>query len=49
MGKLEIGLYDVFTQAAMAAAPTAADVYDEHIRTAQEAEQLVLFQKSFET
>jgi hypothetical protein len=40
MGKLEIGLYDVFTQATMAQAPTAADVYDEHIRTAQEAEQL---------
>lgn len=40
MGKLEIGLYDVFTPAAMAQAPTAADVYDEHIRTAQEAEQL---------
>src|SRR2546426_9065807 len=40
MGKLEIGLYDVFTQATMAQAPTAADVYDEHIRAAQEAEQL---------
>jgi alkanesulfonate monooxygenase SsuD/methylene tetrahydromethanopterin reductase-like flavin-dependent oxidoreductase (luciferase family) len=40
MGNLELGLYDVFTQAAMAQAPTAADVYDEHIRTAQEAEQL---------
>ena len=40
MGKLEIGLYDVFTQATMVQAPTAADVYDEHIRTAQEAEQL---------
>src|SRR5262245_17645994 len=40
MGKLEIGLYDVFTQATMAASPVVADVYDEHIRTAQEAEQL---------
>src|SRR5438093_298467 len=40
MGKLEIGLYDVFTQATMAASPLAADVYDEHIRAAQEAEQL---------
>ena len=40
MGKLAIGLYDVFTQATMAASPLAADVYDEHIRAAQEAEQL---------
>ncbi|HSF30815.1 MAG TPA: LLM class flavin-dependent oxidoreductase [Candidatus Tectomicrobia bacterium] len=40
MGKLEIGLYDVFTQAAMATSPVAADVYDEHIDAAQEAEQL---------
>jgi alkanesulfonate monooxygenase SsuD/methylene tetrahydromethanopterin reductase-like flavin-dependent oxidoreductase (luciferase family) len=40
MRQLEIGLYDVFTQAAMAAAPQPADVYDQHIRTAQEAEQL---------
>src|SRR5262245_7898 len=40
MGKLEIGLYDVFTQAPMASSPMAADVYDEHIRSAQEAEQL---------
>ena len=36
MGKLEIGLYDVFTPATMAASPTAADVYDEHLRSAQE-------------
>jgi hypothetical protein len=35
MGRLAIGLYDVFTQAAMAASPVAADVYDEHIRAAQ--------------
>lgn len=40
MGKLDFGLYDVFTPAAMAAAPTVADVYDEHIAMAQEAEQL---------
>jgi alkanesulfonate monooxygenase SsuD/methylene tetrahydromethanopterin reductase-like flavin-dependent oxidoreductase (luciferase family) len=40
MSTLEIGLYDVFTPAAMATAPTAADVYDEHLRCAQEAEQL---------
>ena len=40
MGKLELGLYDVFTQATMGVSPTPADVYDEHIRTAQEAEQL---------
>jgi hypothetical protein len=39
MGKLEIGLYDVFTQATMAQAATPADVYDAHIRIAQEAEQ----------
>jgi hypothetical protein len=40
MGKLELGLYDVFTPAVMATALTAADVYDEHLRGAQEAEQL---------
>ena len=40
MGKLAIGLYDVFSRATMAAFPVAADVYDEHIRTAQEAERL---------
>jgi alkanesulfonate monooxygenase SsuD/methylene tetrahydromethanopterin reductase-like flavin-dependent oxidoreductase (luciferase family) len=40
MGKLEIGLYDVFTPATMAASPVVADVYDAHIRTAQEAEHL---------
>jgi len=40
MGKLEIGLYDVFSQATMAEYPVAADVYDEHIRIAQEAEQM---------
>ena len=40
MGQLELGLYDVFTQAAMQAAPQAADVYDAHIRTAEHAEQL---------
>lgn len=40
MGKLELGLYDVFTPATIAESPVVADVYDEHIRTAQEAEQL---------
>lgn len=40
MGQLELGLYDVFTQEAMAVSPVAADVYDAHIRLAQEAEQL---------
>jgi alkanesulfonate monooxygenase SsuD/methylene tetrahydromethanopterin reductase-like flavin-dependent oxidoreductase (luciferase family) len=40
MGKLAIGLYDVFTQATMATSPVVADVYDEHIRTVQEAERL---------
>ena len=40
MGNLAIGLYDVFSRATMAASPVAADVYDEHIRTAQEAERL---------
>jgi alkanesulfonate monooxygenase SsuD/methylene tetrahydromethanopterin reductase-like flavin-dependent oxidoreductase (luciferase family) len=40
MRKLELGLYDVFTQAAMAASPAAADVYDDHLRTAEEAEHL---------
>src|SRR5215471_3688108 len=40
MGKLELGLYDVFTSAVMGESPVVADVYDEHIRTAQEAERL---------
>lgn len=40
MDTLEIGLYDVFTHATMAASAVAADVYDEHIRYAQEAERL---------
>ena len=40
MDKLEIGLYDVFSQAVMAESSTAADVFDDHIRIAQEAEQL---------
>ena len=40
MGKLELGLYDVFTQAAINASPVVADVYDAHIHTAQEAERL---------
>ena len=40
MSKLEIGLYDVFDQGAMSEFSLAADVYDEHIRVAQEAEQM---------
>ena len=40
MAKMEIGLYDVLDQAQMEAHPVAADVYDEHIRGAQEAEQM---------
>ncbi len=40
MAKLEIGLYDILDQAQMAQFPLAADVYDEHIRGAQEAEQM---------
>jgi hypothetical protein len=34
MGKLQLGLYDVFTPATLAASPVVADVYDEHSRTA---------------
>lgn len=40
MPKLEIGLYDVLDQPQMEAHATAADVYEEHIRGAQEAEQM---------
>ena len=40
MAKMEIGLYDVLDQAQMESHAIAADVYDEHIRGAQEAEQL---------
>ena len=40
MAKMEIGLYDVLDQAQMESHPVAADVYDEHIRGAQEAEQM---------
>ena len=40
MSNLEIGLYDVFDQGAMSEFSLAADVYDEHIRVAQEAEQM---------
>lgn len=40
MGKLEIGLYDIFTPASMKAAALEADIYDDHIRTAVEAERL---------
>lgn len=40
MTRLDIGIYDVFDGAQMAEFPVAADVYDEHIRGAQEAEQM---------
>jgi alkanesulfonate monooxygenase SsuD/methylene tetrahydromethanopterin reductase-like flavin-dependent oxidoreductase (luciferase family) len=40
MSKMEIGLYDVLDQAQMESHAVAADVYDEHIRGAQEAEQM---------
>ena len=40
MAKMEIGLYDVLDQAQMESHALAADVYDEHIRGAQEAEQM---------
>jgi alkanesulfonate monooxygenase SsuD/methylene tetrahydromethanopterin reductase-like flavin-dependent oxidoreductase (luciferase family) len=40
MTKMEIGLYDVLDQAQMESHALAADVYDEHIRGAQEAEQM---------
>ena len=40
MAKMEIGLYDVLDQAQMESHAVAADVYDEHIRGAQEAEQM---------
>ena len=40
MAKLEIGLYDVLDQVQMESHPLAADMYDEHIRGAQEAEQM---------
>ena len=40
MGNLEIGLYDVFDGFQMAEFPVAADVYDSHLRGAQEAEQM---------
>ena len=40
MAKMEIGLYDVLDQPQMEAHTLAADVYDEHIRGAQEAEQM---------
>ena len=40
MGKMEIGIYDVLDQVQMESHALAADVYDEHIRGAQEAEQM---------
>src|SRR5919201_1493051 len=40
MGKLEFGIFDSFGPFEMKEFPTVADVYEEHIRQAQEAEQL---------
>ena len=40
MTKTELGIYDVIDRHQMADFPLAADVYDEHIRGAQEAEQM---------
>jgi alkanesulfonate monooxygenase SsuD/methylene tetrahydromethanopterin reductase-like flavin-dependent oxidoreductase (luciferase family) len=40
MAKMEIGLYDIFTRHAMKAAPLEADIYDDHIRTAVDAERM---------
>ena len=40
MAKMEIGIYDVLDQAQMESHAVAADVYDEHLRGAQEAEQM---------
>ena len=40
MAKMEIGLYDVLDQAQIESHPVMADVYDAHIRGAQEAEQM---------
>ncbi|MGH2543370.1 MAG: LLM class flavin-dependent oxidoreductase, partial [Ardenticatenaceae bacterium] len=40
MGKLEIGLYDVMEQHAVTTHPVLADLYDERIRGAEEAEQM---------
>ena len=40
MGTLAFGIFDSFGPFEMAEFPTAVDVYEEHIRQAQEAEQL---------
>ena len=40
MAKMEIGVFDVLDQPRMESHAIAADVYDEHIRSAQEAEQM---------
>ena len=40
MERMQIGLYDVFSPAVMAESPVAVDVYNDHIRTAQEAEHM---------
>ena len=39
MAKFEIGYYDILDEVQMSEFPIAADVYDAHIRIAQEAEQ----------
>jgi len=40
MGKLEFGIFDSFGPFEMSEFPAVVDVYEEHIRRAQEAEQL---------
>jgi len=40
MGTLEFGIFDSFGPFEMAEFPMVADVYEAHIREAQEAEQL---------
>jgi hypothetical protein len=40
MTKLELRIYDVIDSFQMSEFPLAADVYDDHIRGAQEAEQM---------
>lgn len=40
MGNLEFALWDGFGQHEIALSPTAADIYDQHLREAQLAEEL---------
>ncbi|SVB60924.1 uncharacterized protein METZ01_LOCUS213778 [marine metagenome] len=40
MGKLQFGLWDSFGVNEMARSPVAADIYEQHIRQVQVAEQL---------